>query len=340
MKSGTDLFFYRRLAAGVIFLLMTLWVCFSDRSQVLDNDNYIRYFSDDGQLVRFFDGLSEGDLLLGVAKFVLDEFVWQCYSVVLSYLSAPSFSVYATVVLVDSAVFYALWRSGAGLLGLMLWLLLPVCFSMIGYFQIRQGLAVAVFFIGLVWGGAAWLLAMIAAMIHTTFVIPVFIVFFGLIPWFKNRLVLRYFLMLVVFVVICVFAGGMLGDFGGRRAEIYGQGDGATSINYLLGVVGLSIVSLVVVVRGVGEFGVVPVSVAQIHLGVVVWLVVAFFIFPLGTSRVGYYSQVFSIIPAGILFGRRDLFSLSAMVSYVLSCGVLMYGGIRDGSYSQVIFGS
>lgn len=328
---------YSQLALLLFISVVCVVILISDRNRVLDNDNYIRYFSDPDQLKRFFEDFSEKNLLQGAALLISDELIWQLYSGSASYLNTPNFFIIFTTLAINTIVPYSIWRSGGGLIGCVLWSTLPVCMAVIGFFQIRQGLAVLVFFVGTMYSRRLLTLALIASMIHTTFLIPVVILLFEKIPQLQQKSITRHVVMFICFAGVCFIAGGLFGEFGGRRASTYEADDGAGSLNFIVGTAILSIPSLMVVLREPNWSNRIVRAMARLHIGLGLWLVAAFILFPLGTSRVGYYAQIFSIIPAGAVLQKRDITSRCGGLLYLLMAIALIYGGVRDGTYSQLL---
>ena len=313
------------------------YLCSIERVNVLDNDNYLAYFSNVEQLDRFWGRILNSESIQNsVALFFTEEALWLIYASLMGEIFGSDISVLLTIGLLNSLIFYSLWSSGAGFFGIVLWVILPVCMSILGFYQIRQGLAIAVFLYIYLCRGRLLLGALVAALIHTTFIVPLVLAFLLGIKKLAARPYLFLLIISALFIAVCYVANSLFVDFAGRRAEAYDVSEGAGSFNFIIVVLMTLVPSvyLVYVRRASVEYNVYLGSL--MHIGVGVWLIAAFFLFPIGTSRVGYFIQIFSIFPVALWFWRLVKISPIVVVVYVLAMSIYIWGGIRDGLYSQI----
>jgi hypothetical protein len=328
-----DIFIYSVFVFALLFYVST-----AERTLVLDNDNYISYFSHGDLISDFIYAALDGkEVVKSILRFFTEEFVWLVFASAVGGFLSPDVAVVFTVVLINLMVAYSLWRLGVGPLGLLLWCVFPVCFAVVGYFQIRQGLAIGVFFCWVVAGFNPLVGALLASMIHTTFLVPLLVaVILAILP---SRVNLYHFCFAVVFLCFAIFFGvqDSFSELAGRRSETYDVSEGAESLNFVIGIVILVSPSFYVAIFR-DKFSEIIVSISMLHIGISIWLVLAFFVFPLGTARVAYYAQVFSIFSGVVVFLSGFRYSLFVSFFYWLIACILVYGGIRDDRYSQLGF--
>lgn len=328
-----DAIIFATISVGVSFLLILF-----DRSRVIDNNNYIRYFSDDGALYGFLQKLVSTDGFFGsLPWFFSEEFVWQIYVAFVGSILKADHAVVFTVVVVNFVFMYSAWKMGGGLIGCLLWIIMPVCLSVIGFYQIRQGLAVSLFVLCCVLEIYPLVAAVFVSMIHTTFIVPCVVVFFMSFDFLWRRKYVLLFTVFVVFFAVVLVADKFFSDFAGRRAEVYDASEGASSINFLIGVFVMMLPSVYIFFRVPHDFDKNIVKLSFIHIGVSIWLLLAFVFFPIGTSRVGYYSQILSIIPIGALLLKKSTAALSIGLLYMLMVAIFIYGALRDGGYYEIL---
>lgn len=328
---------YGKVYFVVLSIAVAMFMAAVDRSFVIDNDNYVRYFSDEGVLYEFLNRVTSVEGLGALPIFFSEEFVWQIYVTVVGSLFDANLAVVLTVIAINILIMYSIWISGAGLVGCLLWIVLPLCLPVVGFYQIRQGFAVSLFVFLCLIDFYPIVAAVIASMVHTTFVIPCVVVFFmGFDLLWKRKLYL-FLVLSVIFLAVALMADGLFSEFAGRRGEIYAVTDGTASINFLIGVVFMILPSLYIVFLGGGCFGDFVVRMSIMHIGVSIWLFMAFVYFPVGTSRVGYYSQIFSIIPVGALLMRKTTSSFVVGFLYFLMVIVFVFGAVGGGSYYEIL---
>jgi len=321
---------------SLALVIVVLLILMADRSNVLDQENYIRYFQDEHLMDVFFARLDPRDpWLKTVLLFTSEEFLWLVYVTVIGSLFAPEFSVALTVFLLNFSVLYGLSKLPNGVYGMVLWFAIPVGAAVIGYYQIRQGVAFGLFMVLLATGRPLLLSALLAAVVHTTFAIPLAIACLMYIPALRVRPWLCLVAISTVFLTITIVGGQLLGEFGGRRSETAEFDQGATSLNFVYVTLMLGAPSLALVAcRQFSPRS--PVFIASmVHLGVVIWLTLSFFFLPVGTSRVGYFGPLLSILPlsmaGGFLLRRYPI----VILIHSIGAAILVYGGVRDQLYAQ-----
>ncbi|MGZ5486331.1 MAG: EpsG family protein [Nitrososphaeraceae archaeon] len=192
------------LSGYAYFLLSAFLIVFVlsvDRTDLLDNDNYIEYFSNSSLLQDFFQKISTEPLAHAILLFLSEEPVWLLYAQTVSSILNPTLSVYFTVLLLNGIIIYSCSKFEHKLFGLLLWTLLPVGVVCMGLYQIRQGLALSIFMLFFVRRWNLTFGALIAAMIHTTFIIPLMAFSLLLFNIFRSRPLLFF----LVFGIISFF---------------------------------------------------------------------------------------------------------------------------------------
>ena len=324
----------------LIVALMLGYAVGMDRTFVIDQGNYLANFSLDPLLHWIPDEFSLKGFVVWVFS---EEVLWHVWTTSLGSVLQPTTAVVLTVVVLNLLIALSIVRIRDPVLPLLIWLALPVGFAATGLSLLRQGLALGVMlYIALRWRRPV-LGTLIAATIHTTFVLAVP---FAMIAWLCRR---RRFLGagLAVSVGFAVaYVGGMLFEaFGGRRLHTYdaNQPD-VTSIYYLVGTL---LCCLPAVFRLAGPAAPEEPAadsralsdLAVIHIGVIAFVATSFFVFPLGTGRVGYLSMLL-LIPLLPTVRRRD--TVTGMLIFILLLLYLVYLAIKtylDGGY-DVYFSS
>jgi len=298
-KKSTD---HYQLSTGVRFLFLSvsflhliffLWN--SDRDNVIDNQNYLDYFSTSGleKLADFWDGIKKGDVKSFVSVFT-EELLWWCWIVLLSGLD-PLTAVRLTTVCISIFIFAACLTYRNSFLGWLLWLLQPAAFSVVGYFQIRQGFALSFFLgFGAVFGRYG-LGLVFAALIHTTFLIP--LILYSVSRAFNLPQQARAIIVLFAAVILPIILAKAFDEFGGRRFEQYSASEGASSLGFVIAnCLLLSLPMFLLFTKKLkGMFPSHMVDYIINYSGFLVFLVSSFFIFPLATSRTSYYTWLFAI---------------------------------------------
>jgi len=211
---------------------------------------------------------------------------------------------------------------------LMIWILLPTGLSAVGLAQIRQGFAFSIFLFLAVFLSRPLLGALIAALIHTTFFVP--LAFILCFVFFKDRRLMLLFAVIFVCIVGIFVGNNYFSMIAGQRVLEYGvDSAGATSINYIFGLILIMIPTVwSMMVKRTWP----PILV--VHFGVCIWLMMSFFLFPIGTNRLGYYSSLFAVplVTNVWVFSREiKLYSIFILLPFLI---YNVYLGVGIGRYA------
>lgn len=326
------------LLFATVSILMLVFALSLDRTYMVDQVNYLKNFSE-APTLDWLKTLLEGGTVLRDAMIALlsEELLWHLWATFWGSLLEPGMAVLMLVGVLNLLVVLSARYLPNPTLGVFLWIAIPVGFADIGLVQLRQGFAFGIALFVAIRYRRAVLAMLLAAMIHTTFAVA--FVFAVIARIFRQRpLVALAVSTLIAFAG--AYAGRVLFDaFGGRRLLIYSVSEGATSLNYVFG-------GLVAIVPSVywlmtsprsgaeSERESVISALAVVHAGCTVFTIFAFFLFPIGTGRIGYVSQLFliPILPALSLRPNRavNLGIFSFMLVYVV---YLIGSGYSTGAY-------
>jgi hypothetical protein len=175
---------------------------------------------------------------------------------------------------------------------------------------------------------------LIASMIHTTFVV---LLLFSIV----DRLLRRWrgfaTLACIVVAIAVAFAGRELFEiFGGRRLFVYSIDDGSTSLNFAIGCLICAAPSVALLCGNKSErqrCGAEILSIATMHIGVTVFLVSSVLVFPLGASRVGYFSELL-LIPVLPVLKRDRGYQAAAFWGTALFLGYSALRAAAEGAYA------
>jgi hypothetical protein len=326
------------LAWGLIVTLMLSVAIGIDRTFIIDQANYVNNFAWDPSLEWADDLIPQGftlkSLIVGVFS---EEVLWHLWTTLLGSLLEPTTAVIVTVCVLNLLIALSVVRLPDPMLPLVIWLLLPVGFIVTGLSVLRQGFALAVMLYIALRLNRPVLGTLLAAMIHTTFALAVP---FAIVGWVCSR---RPFLGPVIAVSLgfaAAFVGAMLFEaFGGRRLKTYSVSESdATSILYVIGALLCSLPSVLRLLSVTSSGEPVPLNrtlanLAVIHVGVIAFVATSFFIFPLGTGRVGYLSMLL-LMPILPTVRRRD--DWVGMLIFWLLVLYLVYLAVKaylDGAY-------
>jgi len=264
------------------------WVISLNRNLIYDNQNYINYF--EGHNVRSFleNFHFTSSWLYKILSLFSGEYLWLVYTDLLSYFLLPAQCILFTVFLMQLLLFTSFYKLKWPLIALLLWVLLPAGLATIGVAQIRQGFAFSIFLFFAIIFDRPLLGAVIAAMFHTTFFIV--LVLIGCFLVFKKRKRLFVSSVILVSIVASIFGNAHFHEIAGRRSFEYTIDEGANKINFVIGVILFMIPTVVTMYFKKKED-----AILLVHLGICIWLIIAFVFFPLGTSRIGYYETLFMI---------------------------------------------
>jgi hypothetical protein len=283
LSAGRGLFLV--FAAAVFALVLSL-----DRSFMLDEQSYIDYFVaaatvDWGQLF-FGESLSFFGIAIGLFT---EELLWRVWTVVVAPFLSPGGAVVFTVAVLNLLILRACWTLGRPNLALLVWIVAPYGLAAIGVMQIRQGFGLAVFFYFALVRERPVIGALLAALIHSTFLVVIPFAVLAHLTWRRPLLLIAG--LVVAGASAAIVAGALFDIFGGRRIQDYIPTEGATSLNYVFGAFVCALPSIDrLLFSGAGETPRerVITNLAAAHIGITAFVVAAFFFFPLGTGRVGY----------------------------------------------------
>lgn len=326
------------LLFATVSLFMMVFALALNRTYLMDQINYLRTFAD-APTLDWLSTLTEGgsalrDTIIGLFS---EEFLWNIWTTVWGFLLEPSAAVLLLVGLLNMLIVLSAWNLPNRTLGVLLWIAIPVGFADIGLLQLRQGFAFAVALFVAIRYRRAILGMLLAAMIHTTFAVALV---FAIVARFFRK---RPFAALIVSSFIAfagAYAGRLLFDvFGGRRLLVYSVSQGATSLNYVFGGLVAIVPSIYWLMTSprIGEEGesesVISVL-AVVHFGCTVFTIFSFFLFPIGTGRIGYMTQLLLIPILSSLKSRPNRAFNFGIMSFMLVYVVYLIGsGYSTGAY-------
>jgi hypothetical protein len=303
---------YLVFAAAVFALVLSL-----DRSFMLDEEAYIDYFVEaaslDWEQLFFSEPISYVRVAIGLFT---EEILWRVWTVAVAPFVAPSDAVVITVAVLNLLILRACWSLERPNLALIAWIVAPVGLAVIGVMQIRQGFGLAVFLYLALVQQRPILASLVAAMIHATFLVVIPFAVLAHLAWRHRASAL---VLAIVGGVGAAIAAGMLFDIlGGRRVQEYIPSEGATSINYVFGalVCALPSIERLLFARSAAtQLERAAVSLAVAHVGLTAFVIASFFVFPLGTGRVGYMTYLMLIPILGLARMERLTESGAAVVA-------------------------
>jgi hypothetical protein len=326
---------YRWLRPSMLaFLALAVFIlckiALGDRTRLLDQDNYVAYFRDADPLWIMHLWSSSHSTVLFIVKTVTDELGWRLWVLGLDSLGlSPDTAVRLTVVVLNVLMALALSRTRRPFLGLLLWALIPTGLATVGLFQIRQGFALSIAMYFAMCRQQPIRGAILASFVHTTFAYP------ALFLILAHVLMRRSKALAIVGVVAAALAmslasAWLFNTFGGRRLEEYTQEEEFT-VNFLISLVLYLIVPMLVLAlrrknieRTVREM--VVHKIAIMHIGLLMFLIISFFVYPFGTQRIVYYGPLLLafLLPEVRLKNSLVLWT----VAFVL--GILAYDVIKN----------
>ncbi len=276
-----------------------IYPLFLDRRGMIDNDAYLDYFVNGRELVWLSSFVDADSWLELFFRLSTEEILWLFWTTLIGSLMNPEAAVYVTVAAINFLIVLSFREYRNRSLALALWLLIPVGFAVIGTYQIRQGLAFAIWlYVGvrrerLVLGSA------LAAMIHTTF--GVVAVLSLLATRHNSTARVRLASMAIASVVLALLGDMLFQRYGGRRVETYLLSEETLTLNFLIGLTILLAYPLVLCLRrdprlGGGNERRVLHDYLLLYVGIMFFLIVSFFLFPLGNYRLPYVAWL-GLIP-------------------------------------------
>ncbi|MEI2742967.1 MAG: EpsG family protein [Candidatus Competibacter sp.] len=322
-----------RIIFWTVSLILLVVVGITNRSGMLDNENYLNYFKEtDLEWFLNIFTLRKNNISL-VFSFFTEEFLWRAWALTLGSIFAEDTAVLVTVLLLNLLVILALSKLSRPLFGILLWILLPPALATIGTFQIRQGFAFSIVLYMALSLKRPTLGYFIAASIHTTFLITlVYALTLKLLKKPNTRLLLIYFFISLIFTL----AGNQLFyDYGGRRAEQYSIQEGSDSINYIFGALIVSIPSFLNLIQHEKNLTLIK-ELSSIHIGCIFFIIMSWFLFPIGTSRNGYFALLF-LIPILPEFRKKGYFTWYFLLLILVYLAYIIMKTYTDGGYNEIL---
>jgi len=331
------------LAWGCLAVVMGAYLLGVDRTFLIDQPNYLDNFAAASSLDwmhgLFAEESSLKSVIIGVFS---EEILWQVWASALGFVLSPPSAVLVTVCVLNLLVVLSVARLADPMLPLVIWILVPVGFAVTGLLQLRQGFAFAVMLYIALRMNRPVLGTLLAAMIHTTFVLALPFAIIARLCGLRQLLAL---LLVVALAFAAAYLGGMLFEmFGGRRLQIYNANEaGTNSILYVFGALLCSLPSLYRLLTTEAPHEPAAASrmlanLAVMHVGITAFAVVSFFVFPLGAGRIGYLIMLL-LIPILPTMRWRD--SVTGAVLFGLLLLYLVYLAVKtylEGTY-DIFFG-
>jgi hypothetical protein len=334
---------YLKTPQGWIFLLfgalLLVLLATGERRvpNLLDQDNYLEYFRTTtwDWIVQLYDQrVSTTNFVISM---ITEELGWRIWVISLNALGlTPEVGVRVTVLVLNALVMIALLGVRRPLLGLILWSVIPFALLTVGLFQIRQGFAFAVAMVLTTRFQRPLTGWVLASFIHTTFAVPAMLLI--AIRMFRRR---GKWVALgaagVVALALASSAGVLFRNFGGRRlAEYSGYQDDFT-IRLVLLLVAYMFASVLVLYgswrAADSRKQTTLTELSLMHISLVIYLVAAYFVFPLGKGRVWYcVPLLLAFLIPEIKFKTTAAWWVTGVVLLVLSADVLKsyYEGVYN----------
>lgn len=305
-------------------------IALGDRSQLLDQENYVAYFRDADPLWIVHLWANSRSVVFFIVKTITDELGWRLWVLGIDSLGfAPDTAVRLTVVVLNVLMALALSRTRRPLLGLLLWAVIPTGLATVGLFQIRQGFALSIAMYFAMCRQKPIRGALLASIVHTTFAYPALFLILAHVLMRRSK-GLAIVGVIGAALAMSLASTWLFNTFGGRRLEEYSQQEEFT-VNFLISLVLYLIVpALVLLLRRkniedtVREMVVHKITI--MHIGLLMFLIVSFFVYPFGTQRIVYYGPLLLafLVPEIRLKNSLVLWT----VAFVL--GILTYDVIKN----------
>lgn len=301
IRVGSWCFEIKSVLFFFVSIFVLFWIFNLNIQNFPDYPSYYNYFYFN-QLGYFWSRwLTIHNIFLNILHLFTGEILWALYTDSLKLCMVPSAAVMFTTLLSNALLLFSVYKLKNPFLALLLWIILPVAMATVGVMQIRQGFAFAIFMFMALVLSRPLLGALLAAMIHTTFFIP--LCFLGLYFLFKKNKNYLVFFILFLSIAMATIGDIYFAEIAGRRVAYSVNGD-VYNINYVIGIVLISVPTLMAMYKN-KEWSYLLIM----HFGLFVWALVCLAEFKIGNSRVGYYQGLF-LIPL-IQVWRRDRWSLA-----------------------------
>jgi hypothetical protein len=290
-------FAYFMTPSGWAFLTLAVTalsiLAFRERSVGLlfDQEAYLQYFrsTDWNWLVQFYKS-RESDMGF-LISLITEELGWRSWVIFLNAFGvSPEGGIRTTVILLNLIVMYSLLQTRRPLVGLVLWIVIPYALATVGLFQIRQGFGLAIAMLFALRFNRPTLGMGLASFVHTTFAVPTaFLLTAGLFGEKKSRALVA---VSVVAIVLASAAKFLFANYGGRRIDEYTGYQENFTIKLLALLFFYTMASAMVLYSTwrspATRFQSSLTRMSIMHVGLFVYLVVAFFVFPFAKGRVWY----------------------------------------------------
>ncbi|WP_277185465.1 EpsG family protein [Caballeronia sp. BR00000012568055] len=317
-------------------------ISFGDRSTLLDQADYVTYFREASWswFVALWD--HSANLFVFAVKMTTEEIGWRLWVVTLASMGfSPEAGVRITAIALNLLMIFALSKTRWPFFSLLLWAVLPYGLAILGLFQIRQGFALAIAMYFALNRRQPVRGALIASIVHTTYSIPaLFLVLTHFVG--KAKAMKGVSVVTMAAVGMSLVSAVLFTLYGGRRLKAYDQVEAYT----LFSLIGLVIYLLVpAMVLWTRKFRTalddaardeVTRQLATMHIGLLVFLIVSYFVYPFAISRIGYYGTLMIpfLLPE-VRLKSRAVFYLSTIVIMVMVYAVVK--NYLDGNYSYFI---
>lgn len=271
---------------SLIFLIFAYMQSFEYSRYFRDYANYIIYFKD-ADIEHLYSNVSKSGWSYFLLSIFSEEFGWRIYTIVCSFFLKPESCIPFTVFFINALIVVSLKKLNRPFLSLFLWIILPVGFSMTGLLQIRQGLAFSIFMFVFLCYSRPIIASILAATIHTTFVIPLI---FLIINWFFKKKPFIVVAMILVSVSLTMLIGSHFGLIAGRRAHVYALDETGTGLYCIFESFFAVLPSIIWLITSKNWN-----KIAVMHVGLFIWLCACLVFFPLGMFRVSYYMWLLMI---------------------------------------------
>ncbi len=320
-------------------LILLISIGMANRYGMLDNRHNLNYFqkTDLNWFLDFFS-LAKDNTVLFFAFFT-EEFLWRVWAFTLGSFFSEDQAVYITVILLNLLIISALSRTLHPILALVLWILIPQALATVGTYQIRQGFALSIMLYMTLSLKRPIIGCLLASAIHTTFIIPLI---YSLIFKVAKRLKwsITHLLTLYFFVALFLVISGnqLFEDYGGRRVKQYAIDEGASSINFVFGALLCTVPSTFYLFQS-KERMTPTTELAAIHVGCIVFLMLSWLLFPIGTARISYYIFLF-LIPVVSALRLRTRAALAVLLfTLMLLAYFIIKSYLVGGAYDEILWG-
>ncbi len=312
-----------------ISCVILLWVMGLDRNFLPDQQDYLIYFRADF-LNNFIQQYQQQPWILKITSLFSSEVLWLGYTQILVQFFSAKTCVLLTVFILNFLLLMSCYECEKPLLALFLWVISPAGFLIMGFVQIRQGFAFAIFLFMALKYQRPLLAAIITAMIHTTFAIP--LIFLIIHHFVKNKR--NFFLVSFIFSVLIAFLlAHFFHEIAGRRADTYSVLQGPQSILYFFVWLAWAIPSLYMFFSKKEES-----FFSYVYLGMLLWFIACYFLFPVGNNRVTYYIWLL-LIPL-LANDWAEIFAIKVYFYFcllLLMCLFLYLYMVSNGEYYHTI---